>query len=53
MPGVQGLLAEAGITREGSEISEEMQTEPEMVYRVRRKREIAGFILASPVTISH
>ena len=29
MPGVQGLLAEAGIMREGSEIKEEMQTEPQ------------------------
>lgn len=37
MPGVQGLLAEAGIMRDGSEIKEVMQTEPEMLYRVRKE----------------
>lgn len=37
MPGVQGLLVEAGIMREGSEIKEEMQTESEVVYRVRKE----------------
>ena len=37
MPGVQGLLAEAGLMREGSEVKEEMQTESEVVYRVRKE----------------